>query len=396
MGGILLVGVDVAKKLSHVCLVEQHGKQLWRPFLLRTTRESFDLFCSKLEKEASPRGLRPIIRLEATGVYSWPYTSELRKRGYEVQVFHPSQLKSAREEGIRKTKNDRVDAHTLATTSKQPPNTDYSDTVRLQIRELGRYREKLESVKEAQWKRLMRNVFVKFPGLDEEFRLSTLWMRAFLSAFDGPVDVVEAGEAEVERVLLEAGTHPKLAKRNAGEVVEFCRGCLTTEFVGDVLGFVNKQILRRIKQLEEDIAEVDKEILDRWKNVESGFAFHELEGMDRVTAAMIYGELGHPLRYATEDKIVAASGLDPVTYQSGSRKARVGRISKQGPAILRKVLVRKIMGMCKTNPTIKAYYEKKRSEGKPFKLVRTACAKRLIRLVHNTEIKRARAASSQS
>lgn len=51
--------------------------------------------------------------------------------------------------------------------------------------------------------------------------------------------------------------------------------------------------------------------------------------------------------------------------------------------------------MNKTNPTIKAYYEKKRGEGKPYKVALTACAKRLIRLVHNSEVKRARAASTK-
>lgn len=396
MGGTLLVGVDIAKRVSHVCLVEQHGRQLGRPFLLRNTKESLDAFCARLEKEAGPRGLRPVIRLEATGVYSWPATDTLRRRGYEVQVFHPTQLKSAREDGIRKTKNDEVDSHTLATTSKQAPATDYSDTTRFQIRELGRYREKLFRVKEAQWKRLMRNVFVKFPGLDDEFKLDTLWMRAFLAEFVTPQQVVEAGEEEVARVIREANGQPQFAKAKAAEVVAFCKECLTTEFVGDVLGIVNKQILRRIEQLEADVDEIEKEILRIWTPVEHRFAFPKLEGMDAVTAAVIYGELGDPLQYATEDKVVAAAGLDPVSYQSGAGRPRVGRISKQGPPVLRKALSRKVLGMKLTNPTIRAYYEKKRGEGKPYKVTLTACAKRLVRLVHNAEVKRAKAAAQET
>lgn len=395
MGGTLLVGVDVAKRVSHVCLVEQHGGVIGRPFLLRNTKESLGAFCKRLEKESSARGLRPVIRLEATGVYSWPATSVLRARGYEVQVFHPTQLKSAREDGIRKTKNDKVDAHTLATTSKQPPQTDYSDTTRIQIRELGRYREKLFAVMEAQWKRLMRNVFVKFPNLDDEYRLDTLWMRAFLKEYASPEQVVEAGEDDVARIIREANGQPAFAKAKATEIVAFCKECLTTDFVGDVLGLVNRQILRRIEQIEHDVEEVEAEMLRLWEGVRPRFAYPELEGMDEVTAAIIYGELGDPLQYATEDKIVAAAGLDPVSYQSGASRTRVGRISKQGPPVLRKVLSRRILGMRRTNPTIRAYYEKKRGEGKPYKVVLTACAKRLVRLVHNAEVKRAKAAASQ-
>lgn len=387
--GNLLVGIDVAKKRNHVCLVEQHGDQIGRVFTITNTRESLEDFFQRLDKEANARGLTPLIRLEATGVYCWPLLSSLGKR-YPVQVFHPKQLKSAREEGIRNSKSDRVDAHTLATTSKQPPATDYSDTTRLQIRELGRYREKLEALKEAQWKRLMRNVFVKFPGLDDEYKLDTLWMRAFLAVFESPEHVVEAGEEEVARVIREANGQPAFAQERAKEVVEFCKNALTTSFVGDVLGLVNRQILRRIGQLEADIEEVEHEMLNLWNEVEASFAYPRLEGMDPVTAAMIYGELGVILRYDSVDKITAASGLDPVSWQSGESKARVGRISRQGPPVLRKVLTRKVMGMSKTNPVIRAYFEKKfREEKKPYKVARTATAKRLLRLIWVTEHQKA-------
>jgi transposase len=383
--GNLLVGIDVAKKRNHVCLVEQHGSQIGRVFTITNTRESLEDFLKKLDKEANARGLKPLIRLEATGVYCWPLLSSLAGK-YPVQVFHPKQLKAAREEGIRKSKSDRVDSHTLATTSKQPPATDYSDALRLQIRELGRYREKLEAIKEAQWKRLMRNVFVKFPGLDDEYKLDTLWMRAFLAHFESPEHVVDAGVDEVARVIQEANGQKEFAKERAKEVVGFCKNCLTTSFVGNVLGVVNRQILRRINHLEEDIDEVEREMLNLWKQVEDSFAYPRLEGMDPVTAATIYGELGVILRYDSVDKITAASGLDPVSWQSGESKARVGRISRQGPPVLRKVLTRKVMGMSKTNPVIRAYFEKKfREEKKPYKVARTAAAKRLLRLIWVTE-----------
>lgn len=385
MGGTLLVGVDVSKKRHHVALVEQHGAQLGRVFTFQNTRESLEQVCQRVDREAAKRGLSPLIRMEATGVYNWPLVSHLALR-YPVQIFHPTQLKTAREDGIRKAKSDKLDPVTLATTSKQPPKTAYNDPVRFQIRELGRYREKLETIKEAQWKRLMRNVFVKFPGLDDEFTLDTLWMRALLMHFDSPEEIVAAGEHEVACVIYDANGMADFALERAKEIVQFCTDCLTTSFVGNVLGLVNRQILRRIGQLEDDIEEVEREMLSLWKSVDGQFKYPLLEGMDAVTAAMVYGELGAPGAYPSVDALTAAAGLDPVSWQSGQRKARVGRISKQGPPTIRKVLTRKILGMRITNPVIKAYFEKKREqEKKPWKVAQTASAKRLLRLIYVTE-----------
>jgi hypothetical protein len=70
-------------------------------------------------------------------------------------------------------------------------------------------------------------------------------------------------------------------------------------------------------------------------------------------------------------------------------------MSKLGPPVLRKVLERKILGMRYSNPTIKAYFEKKHSEGKRCKIVQTAGAKRLARLVWMTEHRALRAQAAE-
>lgn len=394
-----MVGVDVSKRLHHVCMVEQHGAQIGKNYTVRNTRASVAAFCERIDRAASERGLTPVVRLEATGVYWWPFLSAIKDK-YRVQVFHPTQLKSAREEGIRKTKTDKTDAHTLATTSKQPPQTDYSDETRMKIRELVRYKERLERVKEAQWKRLLRNVFVTFPGLDDEYKFDTLWMRAILETFSGPEELVAAGEEEVARIIGEANGQPGFGKKKAVELIQFCESIITTTFVGDVLGVVNKQILRRIGDLERDIEEIKREVHKLWQPIMGTFAYPSVKGMDDYTSAVIYAELGRLEKYPNEDKVVAAAGFDPVVRQSGDSKGSVGRMSKQGPPTLRKVLVRKTMGLRMSNPIIMAYFEKKKQEGKPYKVNCSACAKRLIRLLWNTEhrviVERAKQASSAS
>lgn len=399
MPGLLLVGVDVSKRLHHVCMVEQHGAQVGKNYTVRNTRASIAAFCERIDRAASERGLTPVIRLEATGIYWWPFLSAIQGK-YRVQVFHPTQLKSAREEGIRKTKTDKTDAHTLATTSKQPPQTDYSDERRMKIRELVRYREKLERVKEAQWKRLLRNVFVKFPGLDDEYKFDTLWMRAILEHYSSPEELVAAGEAELAKIISESNGMPEFGRKKAVELIEFCNSIITTTFVGDVLGVVNRQILRRIGDLERDIAEVEQEVHKLWEPIASSFAYPGVKGMDPYTSAVIYAELGRLEKYPNEDKLVAAAGFDPVVRQSGDSKGSVGRISKQGPPTLRKVLVRKVMGIRQSNPLIMAYFEKKKAEGKPYRVNCTACAKRLVRHLWNTEhraiVERAKQKSSAS
>jgi transposase len=65
--------------------------------------------------------------------------------------------------------------------------------------------------------------------------------------------------------------------------------------------------------------------------------------------------LGDPRRFATAKQVGAYAGLVPRQYQSGVTD-RKGRITRRGPALLRKLLVECAWCMLRYNPWARAVY----------------------------------------
>ena len=71
------VGVDVSKNRSTVCIMDQDGKFIMRPFLVWHSTEELDFLADTLKR------LNGEVRviMESTSVYQYPITLQLKERG---------------------------------------------------------------------------------------------------------------------------------------------------------------------------------------------------------------------------------------------------------------------------------------------------------------------------
>ena len=83
------------------------------------------------------------------------------------------------------------------------------------------------------------------------------------------------------------------------------------------------------------------------------------------TAEAVVAYLNDPKRFRSGKQVSAYGGLVPRQYQSGEDDRR-GRISKRGPAVLRKLLVQCAWAALRYNPWAAAIY-KRLSRGKARK-----------------------------
>ncbi|MNB73337.1 Transposase IS116/IS110/IS902 family protein [compost metagenome] len=104
---------------------------------------------------------------------------------------------------------------------------------------------------------------------------------------------------------------------------------------------------------------------------------------DKLAAAMV-AEIGDVRQFKEAKQLVAFAGLDPGIFSSGKFTATSSRITKRGSKRLRRALYLAVQCGIRggTNPKIREYYEKKRKEGKPYKVVVIACANKLLRHVY--------------
>jgi transposase len=82
-----------------------------------------------------------------------------------------------------------------------------------------------------------------------------------------------------------------------------------------------------------------------------------MPGLGPRTAEAVVAHLDDPRRFRTGRQVAAYGGLVPRQYQSGEDDRR-GRITKRGPAVLRKLLVQCAWAMLRYNPWARAVFER--------------------------------------
>ena len=103
------------------------------------------------------------------------------------------------------------------------------------------------------------------------------------------------------------------------------------------------------------IAEVER-VLDRLAEADPATKLLETTpGLGRRTAEAVAAHLGDARRFASGRQVGAYAGLVPKQYQSGETD-RAGRITRRGPAVLRKLLVECAWCMLRYNPWARAQY----------------------------------------
>jgi transposase len=78
-------------------------------------------------------------------------------------------------------------------------------------------------------------------------------------------------------------------------------------------------------------------------------------GLGPRTAEAVVAHLGDPARFRSGKQVAAYGGLAPRQFQSGEDDRR-GRITKRGPAVLRKLLVQCAWAMLRHNPWARAVF----------------------------------------
>lgn len=97
-----------------------------------------------------------------------------------------------------------------------------------------------------------------------------------------------------------------------------------------------------------------------WKNQ----SITTIPCVGNVTAATILGEIGDIPRFNNPSKLLAYAGIDASISQSGEYISTNNKMSKKGYPYLRRVLFNAALVASNCDPVFKAYYQKKRSEGK--------------------------------
>jgi transposase len=150
---------------------------------------------------------------------------------------------------------------------------------------------------------------------------------------------------------------------------------------------VRKSVQQVIDHLNKQITKIEKDILvlveshDDFQGKSGVMA--SVPGVGAVTVASLLAELPE-LGLLNRQKISALVGLAPFNHDSGKLKGK--RAIRGGRKDLRSVLYMAALTAMRSNPAIRQFAKRLKDNGKPFKVVITACMRKLL-VILNTLVK---------
>ncbi len=370
-------GIDVAKRKHAVAVLDVHG-QLRKPvFTAENTRAGMDLLVSELAR----LGEEVSIGLESTGHYWLSLYDVLTRQGYPVVVINPLQVAAYRKSGLRRVKTDRTDAVWIADflrISNLPASGRDIPTI-LQLRELSRFRYWLSDQIGDCKRKLLTILDRVFPEYENLF--SNVFVTSSRALLQEAVSAQEFADFDLQELtdLLERHSRGRFGEEKARQVQEQARQSIGVGFLADAAQVEMRCLLAQIELLEEQQDEVEKALSGLMQQIPQYIT--TVPGVGLANGAAILSEIGDVTRFPSEEKLVAYAGIDATVYESGQFEGTKRHMSKRGSPYLRLALWQAALMATLHDEEFKAYYQKKRAEGKAHGVATGAvCRKLLIRI----------------
>ena len=324
-----------------------------------------------------------LLAMESTASYHIALFSYLTAQGYHVVIINPLLISNFAKRSLRKTKTDKKDAFTIAQflyrekETFAPQATDYLAT---ELKDLARRREKLVDHVTSLKGNMKRILSVLFPELEYITGIFTKCTLRLLSQYPSAHAIREAGHDAIADIFINQsrGNRP-----HASITMLMKTAASSVGVTSPAKELTLKQEASLLMRIQEQI----KETTELLMNLLNQRMKHDMEllcsikGVGENTALNFLIEMGGYIEmYENDKKLIAASGLDPSTYESG-KYAGKSRISKRGNSHLRRVIWLMATRVIISNNLFRAYFYKRRNEGLPYKKAVLATAHKLIRIM---------------
>jgi len=361
---MIFIGVDIGKQKHCAIAVDERGKELSHAFSFENDESGFCSFLAFLSKFSSSDDI--CVAMEATGHYWLNLYSFLLHKNIEPHVFNPIQTDAVRRMSIRKTKTDTVDCKYIADVVRIG---NYSD-VRIQsselqeLRQLCRFRygltDELSRLKN-QITGVLDRIFPEYASLfSDVFGVASM---ALLKKYPTPGDIRKVPTSRLSD-LLRKHSRGALGEAKAKEIKEACLHSVGITSASPAFVFQLQLLLSHIDFLHLQVKETETKIEELYNR--SGCFLHTIQGIGVISAAVILSEIGDIRNFDSLRKITAFAGIDPSVSQSGNFESSRNKMSKRGSPYLRRAIWNCAVVAARQNPKLHEFFEKKRSEGKPY------------------------------
>ena len=362
-GGRTVIGIDPCSQFLQLAILTPNKKTEFKKLPLSPN------ITEEIAKSTDPATTQ--IAIESYGSYGKLFVYDLLKRGYDIREVNPHISKKMA--GLfNEEHSDQKDAESLAKALQLIPDLPrISITDKKQcLAKLTRTRKKLVKDLNGYLNRLHIALTESY-GVVYKSLFKTLFAKKALLFFeDNPTinDSVSDEDAkkrlgqEKWNLLIQAGTWKD----------DYYLETLRTEIRG-LIGIIRSVNTTKIA-LEKNIQEIAEQ-------VEEMRILQTFPGIGGIAGATLLSEIGDIDRFEKESYLSAYCGVSPVIWQSGTGRIRTKR-RKRYSRRLKGILYFIALSQIRINPESRAYYDRKRKEGKNHWQAMNALSRQLIKIIY--------------
>ena len=248
------------------------------------------------------------------------------------------------------------------------------------MRDIARERESLSHLISATKTEIKRVLQTTFPELERVCGVYTGAMLAFLQEYPSARLIKLAKPQAIAKALEPRGQGNRISSFTAEDVIKLAKTSVGT--VSPAKEMILQGKISTLLHLEGRRDKLTAMLTDYCTSlmVEDLEIVTSVEGISNGTATTFLAEMGKIENYETHRHLIAYAGIDPTVYQSG-KYVGTSKISKRGNKHLRRVLWLMTVSVILNNETFRAYYQKKKQGGLPYKKAVMATMHKLLRML---------------
>lgn len=387
------VGIDISKGKSTVAVIQPFGVVIAEPFdVFHTDSDLKELvkFIKSLSGETK-------VVMEYTGTYYEPVANVLHNAGIFVSVVNPLLIDDYDTNRVRKVKTDRIDALKIASFAldKWMKLREYTpaETARQTLKVMNRQCTKLNKILVMQKNNLIALLDCCFPNANTLFSSSCResdghekWVD-FVLKFSH-VDSVAKLSLSAFKTKYQGWCKKeryKYSESKAEKIHAYARTLVSTLPMTDAIKKAVSESAKHLNSTLEALAVFHSEMDALASQLPEYEVVKNLFAVGKTTCSQLIAEIGDVTKLKSGKSLVALAGIDPPPNQSGKEDPKSRHISKRGSPALRKTLFLIMAIYLLKQPADEPVYQfldKKRTEGKPYKVYMIAAARKFLRIYY--------------
>lgn len=369
-------GIDVGKEAHWAHVLDASGRKL-----LSRKVENDEADLSKLVDEALSFSEEVVWAVDQPGGSAALLLALLWERGQRVLYIPGLAVDRARDAYSGESKTDARDAHVIADQARMRPDLGALEPGEVELAELqlllARRRDLVTDQTRA-LTRLREALLTVFPALERALDLNSRGALTLVSHYQTPARVRRTGRKRLATYLRNRGV--KGAEGVADKALTAARAQSVTLPAQGVAASIVAELAREVLVLKKHIETLDKELRQRFFARPEARIITSLPGMGPLLGAEFLVATGDLSAFDSADQLAAYAGLVPAAHDSGKRSGNDCRM-RGGNKLLKRAFYQSAFASLRSSPTSRAFYDRKRREGKRHTQALIALARRRVNVL---------------